>query len=56
MVEVLRGLLVGSAQGAEPPVLNASLFIDDLPTKATSYFANMEQGRTALILALCTAV
>lgn len=56
MVEVLRGMLAGPPPGAEPPALHASLFIDDLPTKATSYFLNMEQGRTALILAVCTAV
>lgn len=56
MVEVLRGMLAGPAPGAEPPLLNASLFIDDLPTKGASYFANMDQGRTALVLAVCTAV
>ena len=56
MVEVLRAMLAGPPPGAEPPVLNPSLFIDDLATKGASYFANMEQGRTALGLALCTAI
>jgi sarcosine/dimethylglycine N-methyltransferase len=55
LVEVLRGMLAGPPPGAEPPVLNPSLFIDDLPAKTASYFANMEQGRTALALAVCTA-
>jgi SAM-dependent methyltransferase len=56
MVEILRGMLVGPPPGTEPPVLHVSLIIDDLPTKAAAYFANMEQGRTALSLAVCTAV
>jgi SAM-dependent methyltransferase len=55
MVEVLRAMLAGSPAGAEPPVLHPSLFIDDLPTKGERYFANMESGRTALVLAVCTA-
>jgi sarcosine/dimethylglycine N-methyltransferase len=55
MVEILRAMLAGPPPGTEPPVLHPSLFIDDLPTKAASYFANMEQGRTALILGICTA-
>jgi len=56
MVEILRAMLAGPPPGAEPPVLHPSLFIDDLPTKGASYFANVEQGRTALILAVCTAI
>lgn len=56
MVEVLRAMLAGPPPGAEPPVLHPSLFIDDLPAKGASYFANMEQGRTALVLAVCTAI
>jgi SAM-dependent methyltransferase len=56
MVEVLRAMLAGPPPGAEPPVLHPSLFIDDLPAKGASYFANMEQGRTALVLAVATAV
>jgi SAM-dependent methyltransferase len=56
MVEILRGMLAGPPPGSAPPVLHASLFIDDLRAKGASYFANMEQGRTALALAACTAV
>jgi len=56
MVEVLRAMLAGTPPGASPPVLHAGLFIDDLPTKGERYFANMETGRTALVLAVCTAV
>lgn len=56
MVEVLRAMLAGPPPDAAPPTLHPSLFIDDLATKGASYFANMEQGRTALVLAVCTAV
>ena len=56
MVEVLRAMLAGPPPGAVPLVLNPSLFIDDLAAKGTSYFANMEQRRTALALAVCTAI
>lgn len=56
MVEVLRAMLAGPPPGAEPPVLHPALFIDDLAAKGASYFANMEQGRTALVLAVCTAM
>ena len=56
MVEVLRAMLAGPPPGAQPPTLHPSLFIDDLATKGASYFANMEQGRTALVLAVCTAI
>ncbi len=55
MVAVLRTMLAGPPPGSTPPPLNPSLFIDDLSTKAERYFANMESGRTALVLALCTA-
>lgn len=56
MVEVLRRMLAAPPAGAEPPLLHPSLFIDDLPAKGAAYFANMEQGRTALVLAVCTAI
>jgi ubiquinone/menaquinone biosynthesis C-methylase UbiE len=56
MVEVLRAMLAGPPPGAEPPVLSPGLFIDDLPTKGERYFANMESGRTALVIAVGTAV
>lgn len=56
MVEVLRAMLAGPPPGAEPPALHPSLFIDDLATKGSSYFANMEQRRTTLVLAVCTAI
>ena len=56
MVEVLRTMLAGPPPGTPPPVLHPSLFIDDLPTKGQQYFANMESGRTALLLAVCTAI
>ena len=55
MVEVLRAMLAGPPPGATPPVLHPGLFIDDLRTKGERYFANMESGRTALLLAVCTA-
>lgn len=56
MVAALRTMLAGPPPGMTPPPLNASLFIDDLPTKSERYFANMESGRTALVLAVCTAI
>jgi SAM-dependent methyltransferase len=56
MVEVLRGMLAGPPPGASPSPLTPGLFIDDFPTKAQRYFANMESGRTALVLAVCTAI
>jgi hypothetical protein len=56
MVEILRGMLAGPPPGTEPPILHPSLIIDDLPAKGAAYFANMEQGRTALILGVCTAI
>jgi sarcosine/dimethylglycine N-methyltransferase len=56
MVEVLRTMLAGPPPGSAPPPLGPSLFIDDMPTKAQRYFENMESGRTALVLAVCTAV
>ncbi len=56
MVDVLRAMLAGPPPGAEPPVLSPGLFIDDLPTKGERYFANMESGRTALVIAVGTAV
>jgi sarcosine/dimethylglycine N-methyltransferase len=56
MVAVLRAMLAGPPPGASPSPLSPNLFIDDLATKGERYFANMESGRTALILAVCTAV
>lgn len=56
MVEILRVMLAGPPPGTAPPILHPSLIIDDLPTKGATYFANMEQGRTALALAVCTAI
>jgi SAM-dependent methyltransferase len=56
MVEVLRQMLAGPAPGATPSPLNPTLFIDDLEAKARNYFANMESGRTALVLAVATAI
>lgn len=56
MVAILRAMLAGPPPGAEPPPLNPGLFIDDLQTKARRYFANMESQRTALVLAVCTAI
>jgi sarcosine/dimethylglycine N-methyltransferase len=56
MVEVLRAMMAGPPPGTPASPLNPGLFIDDLPTKAQSYFANMESGRTGLVLAVCTAV
>lgn len=55
MVAVLRAMLAGPPSGATPPLLNPSLFIDDVQTKGERYFANMESGRTALVLAVCPA-
>jgi sarcosine/dimethylglycine N-methyltransferase len=56
MVEVLRQTLAPPPPGAAPPPLNVGLFIDDLATKAERYFTNMETGRTALVLAVATAL
>jgi SAM-dependent methyltransferase len=56
MVEILRKMLAGPPPGATPSPLNSSLFIDDLETKSRTYFTNMETGRTALVLAVATAV
>lgn len=41
---------------APPAELSTAMFIDDLPTKAARYRQNIEEGRTALALMLCTAV
>jgi hypothetical protein len=55
MVAMLRSMMAGPPPGAAPPPLNPSLLIDDFQTKGQRYFANMESGRTALVLAVCTA-
>lgn len=56
MVDILRSMLAGPPPGTPPPLLTPSLFIDDLQAKGAAYFANMDQRRTALILAVCTAL
>lgn len=55
MVQILRRMLAPPAADAEPPVLGGQLYIKELATKAARYFQNMDEGRTALVLALCTA-
>jgi ubiquinone/menaquinone biosynthesis C-methylase UbiE len=56
MVEVLRAMLAGPPPDAVPSPLSTRLFVEDLPAKAERYFENMASGRTALVLAVCTAV
>lgn len=41
---------------ADPAELSTAMFIDDLPTKAARYRQNLQEGRTALALMVCTAV
>ena len=55
MVEVLRTMVAGPPEGAEPRPLTIALIVDDMPTKMAGYFRNIEEGRTALLLAVCTA-
>ncbi|HUQ40719.1 MAG TPA: class I SAM-dependent methyltransferase [Acidimicrobiales bacterium] len=54
MVDMLRTMMAAGPGGA-PPLLNPSLFIDNAQEKMGNYFRCMEEGRTALALAVCTA-
>jgi ubiquinone/menaquinone biosynthesis C-methylase UbiE len=61
MVAMMKAMLSGPPPGGAPPAgappaLTPALIIDDSPTKGQRYLQNMEQGRTALVLAVCTAV
>jgi sarcosine/dimethylglycine N-methyltransferase len=58
MVAALRAVMAGPPPGASatPPSLTPAVLIDDIQTKSRQYLANMESGRTALVLAVCTAV
>jgi hypothetical protein len=61
MVEITRSMIGGPPPGQAPPdepppVLTPALVIDDLQTKGPRYMQNMAEGRTALVLAVCTAV
>jgi sarcosine/dimethylglycine N-methyltransferase len=55
MVAVMRSMLAAPPEGTAPPLLTPGLFIDDAKTKMANYFQNIDEGRTALVLALCTA-
>jgi SAM-dependent methyltransferase len=55
MIDLMRALMFGPTPDGLPPVLTLGALIEDLPTKGANYFQNMEEGRTALVLAVCTA-
>jgi hypothetical protein len=46
--------MMAAPAGGEP-ALTTALFIDDIETKGPRYMENIQQGRTALVLAVCTA-
>ena len=54
MVDVLKKTY-GRSAGADAPEFTPALFIHDAPTKMASYLRNVEESRTALVLALCVA-
>jgi SAM-dependent methyltransferase len=55
VVEQTRAMLGAAAQGGEQPTLTTALFIRDAKRALPTYFRNMEEGRTGIALALCTA-
>lgn len=54
MLEATRTMMAAGPP-SQPPPLNPGLFIHDVPIKMPNYFRCMEEGRTALALAVCTA-
>lgn len=54
MVEVMKSM--GAPPSGPAPALTPALIIDDVQTKGQRYMQNMLDGRTALVLALCTAI
>jgi SAM-dependent methyltransferase len=55
-VAILRQMMGPPPPGAQPPPLTPRLYIDNTEAKMPNYFANIEQGRTSLVLAMCVAV
>jgi sarcosine/dimethylglycine N-methyltransferase len=55
MLDMMRSM-TAPPPGSQPPPLNPTILIDDFPTKSASYMTNMAEGRTALLLAVCTAI
>jgi SAM-dependent methyltransferase len=56
MIEAVKKVLAGPPDGVEPPLLGGRLFIEDIATKMATYVRNVEEGRTALAMVVCTAV
>lgn len=56
MVEATKAMLSGPPPAEAPPILSPGLFIDDMQTKGPNYMRNMEEGRTALVMAVFTAI
>jgi sarcosine/dimethylglycine N-methyltransferase len=59
MLEMMRAVLAPPPPGATPspfPAFSPALLIDDVQTKGARYLQNLDEGRTALVLAMAVAV
>ncbi len=54
MLGMMQELLRASPP-SEPPRLGFHLYVEDMPTKLATYVRNLEEGRTALLMAIATA-
>jgi sarcosine/dimethylglycine N-methyltransferase len=53
MLEMMKSM--GPPPGSGAPGLTPALLIDDVATKGQRYMENMAEGRTALVIVVCTA-
>lgn len=57
MTDKMRALMGPPPSGSSaPPTFTPGILIDDMQTKGPRYLQNLDEGRTALVLAMCVAV